>query len=141
MVLTDVRVGTHPGFDRITFEFVPPERPPPVPAPAGMLPRYEISRVQSLTRDGSGERMQVAGTGLFRVVFHGATGVTTSGERVERTYTGPTEFRPNFRQLAELEQAGDFEATLSWGFGLRRSGCPRVVELKDPLRLAIDLPH
>lgn len=95
----------------------------------------------ALIEDGSGNPVMVAGEVLYQVVFQGASGVDLSGNQPVITYHGPREFRPNFRTLLEAERTGDFEATLSWGFGLRDARCPRATELRDPLRLAIDFPH
>jgi hypothetical protein len=138
--LTDVRVGTHPGYDRVTFEFAPPSSGTPA-APPGILPKYELTRVRSITEDGSGNPVQVAGKDLFLIVFHGASGVELVGERPVPTYKGPKELKPGFRVLTEVERSGDFEATLSWGFGLAEPRCPKVAELHNPLRLAVDFPH
>lgn len=132
-------MGTHHGYDRVTFQFVP--RTPPPPAPPDLLPKYEVTKVSSVIQDGSGEPVEVAGKSFLQVVFHGATGVRLDGEQVERIYQGPKEFKPNFPRLAEVQDAGDFEATLTWGLGLKEPTCPKVTELKNPLRVAIDVPH
>jgi hypothetical protein len=139
--LTAVRVGTHPGYDRVTFEFAPPQSPPPVPAPAGVLPKYELTRVRSITEDGSGNPVDVSGKDLYQIVFHGASGFDLTGEQPVPTYKGPKELKPNFKILSEVERSGDFEATLSWGIGLKEPRCLKVAEFKSPLRLAVDIPH
>jgi len=140
--LTDVRVGTHAGYDRVTFEFAPSSQtPPPVPVPGGVLPRYELTRVPSITEDGSGNPVDIAGKDLYQIVFHGASGFDLTGEVPVPTYKGPRELEPNFKVLGEVERSGDFEATLSWGIGLKEARCLKVAEFKSPLRLAIDIPH
>ncbi|MGQ0678988.1 MAG: AMIN-like domain-containing (lipo)protein [Actinomycetota bacterium] len=141
VLLKDVRVGTHEGYDRITFEFAQPASPPAGPAPAGTLPRYQIKRVSEVFQDGSGEPVAVGGADLHQIVFQGASGVDLSGDTFVLVYTGPKEFKPGFRQLAEAKNNGDFEATLSWALGLNERRCLRVIELADPLRLAVDIPH
>jgi hypothetical protein len=138
--LTDVRVGSHAGYDRVTFEFAPPGSGTP-PAPPGVLPKYELNRVRSISEDGSGNPVQIEGKDLFLIVFHGASGVELVGEQPVQTYKGPRELAPRFKVLTELERSGDFEATLSWGFGLAEPRCPKVTELQNPLRLAVDFPH
>jgi hypothetical protein len=138
--LTDVRVGTHPGYDRVTFEFAPPSSGTP-PALPGVLPKYELNRVRAISEDGSGNPVQIEGKDLFLIVFHGASGVELVGEQPVQTYKGPRELAPRFKVLTELERSGDFEATLSWGFGLAEPRCPKVTELQNPLRLAVDFPH
>ena len=139
--LTDVRVGTHDGYDRVTFEFAPPENGPG----AFGVPRYEISRMAApIMEDPSGRPVAVDGDHYAGIVFHGGTGVdlTTSNPKgYVVTYRGPREIRTGFRVLAEAQQTGDFEATLSWAFGLNRASCWRVTQLQDPLRVVVDFPH
>jgi hypothetical protein len=134
--LTDVRVGTHSGFDRVTFEFAAaPDAPP-------KIPQYEIHLASPpIVEDGSGNPIEVEGNHFAQVIFHGATGYDLSSETPKPTYTGPRELKPRFTVLTEVQQNGDFEATLSWALGLSRSSCWKVVELSDPLRVVIDLPH
>lgn len=133
--LTGVRVGTHEGYDRITFEFRHVDG-------ASAVPSYEIEEVgPPFTRDPSDQPMEVAGESHFRIIFHGATGHDLSGETVTDTYGGPREFTPGFEVLVEAEEQGDFEATLSWIIGASRQSCWKTTELAEPLRLVIDLPH
>lgn len=139
--LTDVRVGTHEGYDRVTFEFAPPENGPV----AFGVPRYQMSRLTPpITEDASGRSVAVEGQHHAGIVFHGGTGVdmTTSDPKgYKLTYTGPREIRPGFGVLAEAQQTGDFEATLSWVFGMNRASCWRVFQLQDPVRVVVDLLH
>jgi hypothetical protein len=139
--LTDVRVGTHPGYDRVTFEFAPPENGPG----AFGVPRYEIARMTPpITEDPSGHRVAVDGHHYAGIVFHGGTGVdlTTSDSRgYEVTYGGPREIKPGFGVLAEAQETGDFEATMSWAFGLNRASCWRVSQLNNPVRVVVDFLH
>ncbi|MGH2681819.1 MAG: AMIN-like domain-containing (lipo)protein [Actinomycetota bacterium] len=87
--LTAVRVGTHPGCDRVAFEFAPPENGPR----AFGVPRYQVIRMSPpITEDGSGRPVAVDGTYHAGIVFHGGTGVdlTTSDPKGYKvTYTGP----------------------------------------------------
>jgi len=57
------------------------------------------------------------------------------------TYGGSRLLTPGFGTLAEAAQAGDFEATLSWVFGLSRPTCWDVQELHNPDRLVVDFHH
>jgi hypothetical protein len=139
--LTAVRVGTHQGYDRVTFEFAPPEN-----GPMGFgVPRYQISGVTSpITEDPSGRTVAVDGHHYAGIVFHGGTGVdlTTSDPKgYKLSYTGPGEIKAGFGVLAEAQETGDFEATLSWAFGLNRASCWRVSELQDPVRVVVDFLH
>lgn len=139
--LTEVRVGTHDGYDRVTFEFAPPENGPA----AFGVPRYRLSRATSpITEDPSGRTVAVDGHHYAGIVFHGGTGVdltTSDPTGYKLTYTGPQEIKPGFGVLAEAQETGDFEATLSWAFGLNRASCWRVSELQDPVRVVVDFMH
>lgn len=135
--LVNVRVGSHTGYDRITFEFADPK----APSPANTLPQYAVQKVDAVTQDGSGNPIQINGAALYSVVMQGASGVDLSGENVVETYKGPKEFKPNFPTLLELEHAGDFENVLSWGIGLKGPRCITARQLNTPLRLVLDIPR
>ncbi|MGH2572360.1 MAG: AMIN-like domain-containing (lipo)protein [Actinomycetota bacterium] len=135
--LVDVRVGTHEGYDRVTFEFAPPSD-----GRYFGLPRYEIVAVTPpIRQDGSGDPVEVDGESFAGIAFRGASGWDFTGEDAEITYDGPKEFRPGFEALKEAEQTGDYEAILSWAFGLKQGSCWTVLVLQDPLRVAIDFSH
>lgn len=135
--LVDVRVGAHDGYDRVTFEFAPPSDDKYFG-----LPEYELAAaVPPITEDGSGEPVSVDGTNFAVIVFHGASGVDMTADDYTISYSGSRDFRPGFSALAEARQTGDYEATLSWAFGLNGTSCGSVLVLQDPLRVAIDFPH
>jgi hypothetical protein len=138
--LVDVRVGTHDGYDRVVFEFAAPKGDG---AQYFGLPLYDLHRATPpLHEDPSGEPVSLDGSHFAWVVFHGGTGVEfdDSEQGYTITYTGPKDFKRDYRSLQEARQMGDFEATLSWAFGLD-GGCWKVHELSNPVRLAIDFPH
>lgn len=134
--LVAVRIGTHQGYDRITFEFKAPE---PNPGGDAGIPRYEIRTAKPPHyEDASGLPLEVNGNSFVGIVFHGASGVDLEGRA---TYTGPKVVRAGFDNLVEAVRSGDFEATLSWILGVRRQTCWQVHELHNPDRVAIDIPH
>jgi len=123
--ITDVRVGTHAGYDRVVFEF------------ASGLPQTVIKPVlPPLYADPSGLEVDGTGTAFLQIVMTYGTKVTPEGSV---TYAGPTNFEPDFDQLAQLIEAGDFEAVSTWYLGLKGGGCTRVLTLADPSRLVIDI--
>jgi hypothetical protein len=125
--ITDVRVGTHDGFDRVVFEF------------ASGIPSTVIEAVlPPLYADPSGKELDVAGTAFLKVTMHGASKISPDGGG---TYSGSTNFEPGFSQLVQLLEGGDFEAVSTWYLGLNRGGCIRVLTLADPSRLVIDVEH
>lgn len=125
--ITDVRVGTHDGYDRVVFEF------------ASGIPDAVIEGVLApLYADPSGLKMDVAGTAFLKVTMHGASRMSPDGGA---TYDGPTNFEPGFDRLVQLIEGGDFEAVSTWYLGLDGAGCFRVLTLADPSRLVIDIEH
>lgn len=134
--LVAVRIGTHEGYDRITFEF---RAPNPNPGGKSGIPRYEIRTAKPPHyEDASGMPLEVNGRLFARIVFHGAAGYDFDGRP---TYTGPRTVRAGFEVLTEAVRAGDFEATLSWVLGFRHQACWRVREFHNPDRVAIDVLH
>lgn len=134
--LVAVRIGTHQDYDRITFEFRPPD---PNPGGKSGIPRFEIRTAKPPhDQDASGLPLEVNGKVFARIVFHGAAGYDFDGNA---TYTGPRTVRAGFEVLTEAVQAGDFEATLSWVLGFRHQACWEAREFHNPDRVAIDIPH
>jgi hypothetical protein len=125
--ITDVRVGTHDGYDRVVFEFA--SGLPDAVIEAALPPFYA---------DPSGLEIDVAGTAFLKVTMHGASKVSPNGGV---TYGGPTNFEPGFDQLVQLIEGGDFEAVSTWYLGLDGGGCIRVLTLSAPSRLVIDIEH
>jgi hypothetical protein len=123
--ITDVRIGTHDGYDRVVFEF------------AGGLPEAFLERVEPpFTQDPSGLPMEVEGSSYLRLIMRGGTKQTEDGTS---SYDGPTEFDPGFPALVDLVEGGDFEAQSTWYFGLTAEPCVRVVTLDDEPRIVIDI--
>jgi hypothetical protein len=128
--LIDIRASTHPGYDRIVFEF-----------DEDGTPAYRLEPASPpFVQDPSGLPLTVNGSDFLLIALHGGTKVADDGSL---TYTGPTEFEPDFPQLAHLVERGDFEAVSSWYIGMADSpnGCFRAFELSDPSRIVIDLEH
>lgn len=123
--IDDVRVGTHPGYDRIVFQF------------EGGIPAMDVKVGKPpFTYDPSGLPMPVAGTDFLVFLLRGGTGLAPDG-RV--TYDGPTDFTPDYPILVQFIQAGDYEAQSEWVAGLSQPACIRVFTLTGPDRLVIDL--
>jgi hypothetical protein len=126
----DVDVESGRGVDRVTFRFRPNAD---VDAP---LSHYVKFSDQVLT-EGEGQPAEVEGKAFVVVVF-GAFGVDLSGEEPVEIYTGPTEFTPGFDTVLEVEELGDFEATVTWAIGLARRACFRMQAEAD--RLILEFP-
>jgi hypothetical protein len=125
--ITDVRTGTHDGYDRVVFEF------------ADGLPEASLERAEPpFTQDASGEPIDVQGESFLRLILRGGTKQTLEGTS---SYDGPTEFETGYPALVHLIEGGDFEAQSTWYFGLAAESCVRVLTLTDDgtARLVIDI--
>lgn len=121
--ITDVRVGAHPGYDRIVFEFAGSGRP-------------QLTVEQKLgpfVADASGQTIKVAGNAFLSLKLFDASGYPT--------YTGPGAFSPGYPNLVALVNAGDYEGYVTWIAGLRdiNSICYSVSTLTGPTRIVIDI--
>jgi hypothetical protein len=125
--ITDVRIGSHDGYDRVVFEF------------NEGTPEYSLDRAEPpFTEDPSGRPLNVQGNAFLQLIMRGGTKQTASGAS---SYLGPTDFDPGFPQLVDLVEGGDFEAQSTWYLGLDSEACVRVIVLTLPDRLVIDIEH
>jgi hypothetical protein len=130
--LTAVRVGRHPGFDRVVFEF------------GTTVPGYRIRYVPlPVKADTSGEPVPLGGArAALEVVFKPAAGVDGRANPPSQTYTGPARIAgAETVQVTELARTGDAQAVLSWAAGLRNQVPFTVTTLTGPPRVVIDLRH
>jgi hypothetical protein len=128
LVLQDLRLGTHEGYDRIVFEY------------EGGTPRVEIDLAEPpYVQDPSGLPMTVSGDPVYRVTLHGASKFDM--ETATMPYSGPTNFEPGYEQIVQFTESGDFEATHGWYLGVNGGSCLRVFRLDDPARIVIDIQH
>jgi hypothetical protein len=123
-ILVDVRAGSHPGFDRVVFEF------------EGAVPEHTVSYVDQLVEDGSGNPVSVAGEADLEVVFHGANAHEEDGSDSVRS---PRRFSPGLPAVKEIAQIGDFEAVVSYGIGVDQRRPIKVFTLSQPSRLVVDV--
>src|SRR5438128_7825335 len=117
----DVRVVHHDGYDRLVIDF----------PTTNSMPEYQINRQTTahFVRDASGQPVTLSGSAGIRVVLRNAD--TVSG--------APSDLKPNFPEIREVAQIGDFERVVSYGVGLATPACFRVLELSGPTRLVIDV--
>ena len=125
--ITDVRVGTHAGYDRVVFEF------------EQGTPELTLDRATPpFTEDASGAPMEVDGSSFLRLTMRGGTKQTDAGTS---SYDGSTDFRESRPSLVHLVEGGDFERQSTWYLGLNDEACVRVLLLDDPPRVVIDVEH
>lgn len=130
-LLTDVRIGTHSGYERIVFEFE-----------GTTVPGYRVGWADGpITADGSGEVVDVKGDAALEIVMQPASGVDLSSSEPDITYDGPGRIPTAGRTttITDLVRTGDFEAVLSWAAGATERVPFRVSTLRSPTRVVIDL--
>ena len=125
VTLTAVRAARQEGFDRVVFEFA-----------GDTLPGYHLEYVdRPIIRCGSGEPTEVEGQGWLQVRLNGAQAHTDAGKPT----VAPRERKLELGVLRELEHTCDFEGEVTWVLGLQKPNRFRVLELKAPTRLVVDV--
>ena len=126
-VLSEVRTAQHTGFDRSVFEFETAE-----------IPGYKIEYIDKPARQcGSGDAVYLKGDGWLEVRFYPANAHTEEGKPTVEN----REFVPNHKIIKELKLTCDFEADVTWVLGVASPNKYRVLELKNPTRLVVDIKH
>jgi hypothetical protein len=126
--VTGVQVGTHDGFDRITFEVAGDGEP-------GWRVGYEDAPVG----DASGLPVEVAGSTALRVVL---VGVALPGDEVEGATTFLDDVAgPQGGSVLEVVNDSVFEGHHTFFVGLDERVPFRLARLPDPTRVVIDLVH
>jgi hypothetical protein len=124
-MLVAVRTGSHDGYDRLVLQF------------RNGLPNWRVNYVAKVASE-SGETVPLEGAAFLYVDTHPASGHQGSAPFKE-TYTGPHTLTPRYPMLRQVAWVDDFEGHVGFGLGLRRRTGFRVLELRDPARLAIDV--
>lgn len=125
--LVDVRTARHAGFDRVVWEFAEQE-----------APGYHVEYIDKPVRKcGSGDTTAIAGDGwlevrLYPANAHEETGKPTIAARERQLELGVAR---------ELELTCDFEAVVTWVVGVSSPNRYRVMELREPARLVLDVRH
>jgi hypothetical protein len=118
--VTAVRVGAHPGYDRLVIEF------------SGPVPSYTVT-------PQSDSRFTPAPKG-GTVTLEGTNGVLITVQHINWTaYAGPTSLRPEFTYLREARLIQNFEGVQQWGLGIAGVAAVRVFTLASPARLVVDV--
>jgi hypothetical protein len=127
VLLSEVRSATHPGYDRVVFEFE-----------GAQLPSYKIEYIDKPVRScGSGDVVPFTGDAYLSVLFTRANAHTEAGEPTIRDRTRS----PNHTVVKDLKLTCDFEAEVEWVMGVSAPNKYRVLELKNPARLVVDINH
>ncbi|HEX7120072.1 MAG TPA: hypothetical protein VF212_14860 [Longimicrobiales bacterium] len=121
-----VRAARQAGYDRVVFEF------------ADGLPGYHIEYVDGPIRHcASGAVVPIAGTARLRVAMTPARAHDDGGQP---TVTNRA-FAPRLPVVEDVRLTCDFEARLEWILGVAAPNGYRVLELREPDRLVVDVLH
>lgn len=126
LVLTDVRTGSHDGYDRVVMEFAGNGRP-------GWVVEYVDEAVQ----EGSGDVITLDGESILQVF---ASGTTYPAEGQDFFPTGPLSPGPGGSAVSDVHVVGTFEGYTQMFAAL--DGPPadvRVFRLGNPSRLVVDV--
>ncbi len=122
--LTAIRTATHPGYDRLVFEF------------SGKLPsRTFVQWAPKVTRDGSGATVPAAGNAFLQIGLSGVTGYTAS----HAPSFGPLRRSTGNENLNQVVHAGEFEGMVSFGAATMARTSYSVTKLTNPSRVVIDI--
>jgi hypothetical protein len=124
-VLTGIRTGVHPTFDRIVLDF------------SGPRPQVSSQFVDELIQDGSGNVEWLTGAAFAEV--H-ATPAQAHDEAGHSSSAGPRKFRTsNLTNVMAVSITGDFEGVVSVGVGMRKQTWVKAFTLSAPARVVIDV--
>lgn len=124
-MLVAVRTGSHDGYDRLVLQF------------RNELPSWRVDYVDQVASE-SGKTVPLEGAAFLYVDTHPASGHQDTAPFRE-TYTGPHTLTPRYPMLRQVAWVDDFEGHVGFGLGLQRRTGFRVLELREPARLAIDV--
>jgi hypothetical protein len=123
--LAAVRTGSHPGYDRVVFEFE-----------GTKVPAYRIGYVREITLGETDDQfLTLQGDALIEVTFQG----TASDDYRPGTQTMPDKLTPALPQVRQLGLAEDWEGVVRIGIGLDHRAGFRVLELTGPVRVVVDV--
>jgi hypothetical protein len=124
-VLTSIRTGTHPTFDRIVLGL------------SGPPPQTSFRFVDELIRDGSGGVEWLTGAAFAEVQVKPAQAHDDAGQP---SYPGPQKFRTrDLANVMAIAITGDYEGVLSVGIGMRKQTWIKASTLSSPTRVVIDV--
>lgn len=124
LVLTDVEVAAHDGFDRVVLEF----------SGTG-VPGWSAGYVDQPRTEGSGERVTLEGDAFLGAAASGTTWPA------DDYYDGPERLAPEGGgPVSEVYVGGTFEGYTHVIIGIAGDAVPyRVFPLADPARLVVDV--
>ena len=126
LAVSDVRLGAHDGFDRVTIELA-----------GDGTPGYKVSYVDAAFQQGSGNAIDLAGDKILAIDLDGTTYPFEVG--IEEPSMKPLR-NDKTAKVAEVVNAGTFEGRTQLFIGLKGDKQPfSVTELSNPTRVVIDI--
>jgi len=125
-MLVAIRTGSHDGYDRVVLQF------------RNALPSWRVGYVNQVTSE-SGATVPLEGGASLFVQVDPAWGHDQNTPPYAATYTGPRSLTPRYPTLRQVRWVDEFEGHLTFGVSLQRRAGFRVLELRGPARLAIDV--
>jgi hypothetical protein len=123
--LAAVRAASHPGYDRVVFQFE-----------GTKVPAYRIGYVRKITLGETDDQfLTLEGDALIEATFQG----TASDGYRPGTQTIPDTLTPALPQVRQLGLAEDWEGVVRIGIGLDHRAGFRVLELTRPVRVVVDV--
>jgi hypothetical protein len=118
--ITDIRVGTHAGYDRLVIEF------------SGGMPPFRLEPHDIGTFGGSFRGNPIAVDGNAGLILR------LYNQDIPPVFAHGTNLRSNFPELKQVVVLGDFEGQADIAIGLGQLQCPTVTVFGSPTRVVID---
>lgn len=126
--VTAVRTARHPDFDRFVLEF----------SEIGGLPSFHVEYVDRPVREcGSGHVVELPGDAWLQIRMSGARAHNDEGQVTVETREGS----PGLPNLLAHDLTCDFEAHVEWVLAVASPNRFRVLDLREPYRLVVDVRH
>ena len=126
VTLREVRTARNEGFDRLVLQF-----------DGDQVPGYHVEYVDKpVIKCGSGDPTELAGQGWLQVRVQPA-----QAHQGAQPTVAERERKPGLPIVQELELTCDFEGEVTWVLGVKSPNKYRVMELKEPTRLVVDVQH
>lgn len=124
--LMRIRTGLNKGYDRIVYEF------------KNEIPPYQIEYVdEPIYTCGEGKALYLEGDGLLQVRFTSTHAHSDEGQ----PYVTQRDVKPGLPNVRHLILSCDYEAHVNIEIGVRSPKKYRVMELRNPTRLVVDIKH
>lgn len=135
-VLTAVRAGTHPDYERVTLELAgSPDGGSTADVPSGR-PGYKLEYVdRPLRACGSGDEIFPVGDAWLEIRLEPAAAHTEAGQPT----LGPREVHVDGPLLQRIYRTCDFEGIVVHVLALASPNEYRVFTLEDPTRIVVDV--